>query len=121
MGDVIKNHRSNQLMLKDIDKAKEENENDDKMDDDVLNFDSFQQQTDAMEEFINKQWKTEQDMASDDDNLDMFQRALLFDEEQQNEQPKMDKNVEDDFAFLNEHIVKDSDDEMAVGDADDSL
>merc|ERR1712130_640808 len=52
--DFIKENRQNQLETPKESETKIENE-----DDDILDFDSFQKETDKMEQFINAQWNKE--------------------------------------------------------------
>eukprot|EP01084_Bolivina_argentea_P097204 174760_1 len=132
--DVIQDHRSKQLKdRKAINKSDDKDAPQDgkeEEEDDTLDMDSFQKQTDEMEAFINQQWDKEKEMAEDGAfdllNDDMFERALIFDEEHENNTDKPsvpvteDKtdakspNNDDDFAFLKQHIAKDSDDEQTA-------
>merc|ERR1712130_860208 len=78
----------------------------------VLDFDRFQQETDKMEAFINQQWEKEQELAENDQKVDMFERALMFDEDQmgKDKKPKTQtkkessKEEKDEFSFLNSDL-----------------
>eukprot|EP01084_Bolivina_argentea_P290956 499955_1 len=125
--DVIKDHRAQQIEANKVSNNDIDEKQEDNNDDDVLDYDSFQKQTDEMEAFINKQWEKEKEMAEDGVfdllNENIEERALIFDEmndnnSDENEPETMDiSNKNDDknddaFAFLNKHIAKDSDDEI---------